>query len=80
MTAWTEAEPVRGEHVTFTWHYELEDTGEALESMSTLRFPAWSTVERTLEDTGFDVVETRGDWDGSALAAASPEWIFLTTR
>lgn len=80
VTAWTETETVSGEHVTFTWRYELERTGEVLESTSTLRFPPLPAVKQSLADAGFEVAEAWGDWDGSPITATSPEWILLTTR
>lgn len=74
---WTvafEVREVHGDLVTF----DATFTGpETLVSRSTLRFPALTDVERLLHDAGLRVVATYGDWDRSAVTAASPEIVVL---
>lgn len=78
-TGWVEVTAVHDGLVTFDGHTVLEDGIDRV-STSTLRFRSRSEVERSLDDTDFDVVETYGDWDRSAVGPETSELITVARR
>jgi SAM-dependent methyltransferase len=59
VETWTEVTEVRGELVTFRATWVFASDGAVLTSDSTLRFRDRRTVEQSLVDAGFDVVDVR---------------------
>ena len=58
VEGWCDVLEVRGERVRFRWTYRFED-GEILTSDSTLRFRGEAALVRSLEATGYEVIDTR---------------------
>ena len=59
VRTWVDVTDVEGELVTFRATWEFEADGAVLTSDSTLRFRDRETVERSLAEAGFDVVDVR---------------------
>ncbi|MEU0489196.1 class I SAM-dependent methyltransferase [Nocardiopsis sp. NPDC006139] len=68
---------VRGDLVTFTSDYRLENWAEPVVSRSTLRFLDAGTLDRFLARAGLVVDERYGYWDRTPLTATSTEIITL---
>jgi ubiquinone/menaquinone biosynthesis C-methylase UbiE len=59
VRTWVDVTDVEGELVTFRATWEFESDGAVLTSDSTLRFRDRETIERSLAESGFDVVDVR---------------------
>ena len=66
-----------GDFVRFDAVFTLLKTGERRISESTLRFPGRNTIAQLLKAACFSSVKWLGDWDGTPLAAHSPEIIVI---
>ncbi|MFI6166719.1 methyltransferase domain-containing protein [Nocardia sp. NPDC051052] len=74
------AEPVEGDLVSFTHTFTSARWERPEVSHSTLRFLDSDALAGFLSAAGLVVVEQFGDWDRSALTAASPEIITVVRR
>ncbi|MEA3126740.1 MAG: hypothetical protein QOD67_3759 [Caballeronia sp.] len=63
--------------IRFNTVYRFKATGETLTSASELRFRTQDELIAQLEAAGFRHLTWQGDWDGSAVSAASRELIVL---
>lgn len=81
--AWVEVEQVRQATtdplVTHRGHTLLPD-GTHLSAPETLRFRRQATLAASLEQAGFTVVQTLGDWDGAPVTVSSTELIVTAHR
>lgn len=59
VAAWCDVTDVFEDKVSFRWTYAFESDGKVLSSESTLRFRARPSIERSLRDCGYDVIEVR---------------------
>jgi ubiquinone/menaquinone biosynthesis C-methylase UbiE len=69
------ASPASG--IRFNTVYKFKATGETLTSTSELRFRTQDELAAQLEAAGFRHLTWQGDWDGSAVSAASRELIVV---
>jgi SAM-dependent methyltransferase len=67
VDAWCELVAVAEPLVTFRWTYVFEADGAVLTSESTLRFRERDEVERSLVETGYEVVDVRDAPDRPGL-------------
>ena len=75
---WGEVHDVSGDVVSGRMHVRfLRDGDELVVDGPDLRFRSVDELRRTLDEAGFVVVQTYGDWDRSALDATSPEIVLV---
>ena len=83
FTSWVEVVASHGTPDSYTQTHEghsvLPD-GRHLVSSETLRFRSFDEVRTAVSDAGFRIEREWGDWDGSPVAASSPELIVRATR
>ena len=72
--------PVTGELVSFTVTFSSPIWNQPISSRSTLRFLDAEKLNEFLTVAGLTIEAQYGDWDRSALTAASPEIITVATR
>lgn len=73
---WIEVYDVRGDVVASRLHFRFPD-GEEFVADAELRFRSVEALRRSLDEAGFVVTQTYGDWDRSPLDARSPEIILV---
>jgi SAM-dependent methyltransferase len=76
VEVWHEVLRATGDTVTFDEHHVLAG-GEDLRYTNAIRFPALDVLTASLTDAGFVVERSLGDWDGSPIGPASPEFILV---
>jgi len=77
ITTWSELHDVADGIVTYTIHYEFEDTGEHVVAPSALRFRTVTELTRGLRTTGFALEHVFGDWDRRPASPTTRELIVV---
>lgn len=80
VEVWHDVTGVDGDLISFDMHHRFLASGEDVVSSSTLRFPELDQLTESLAEAGFAVECAYGDWDRSAITAASRELILVARR
>lgn len=77
IRCWTESHGERDGIVSFTSHRVLLASGEELTSAAELRLRTRDELASSLSESGFNVLQTFGDWDLRPPDGTTPELIFV---
>jgi ubiquinone/menaquinone biosynthesis C-methylase UbiE len=80
VESWIELISIKGNKVQFKIHYLFIDTQEKMVSNMELVYRSKNQLIKDLEQNGFELQKTYGNWDGRNLDENSPEMIFLAKK